>query len=384
MASINGPGPSPVSPQPATTVPAGSTTQTPGVVLPPLYTNSFSGRGPAIQLGLSAPRNIGDLEAIFAEIATKLRETRTETESNTSVAETSSRRTQLAQAASFFSQLFKWGVEIDSNIANIKVQEAKIVVFDAELADLAVQKQTLESSKLGLETTIASLTTTIAASETQIGTNTREIQRLTGLYNQSKDAGERASLLSQIGALDRENTGLGQTIIRATTDRQKNQTKLEGVNAEIEGVDREIADVTEKREKAVKSKKASEDRIGVLTTASVNLVLTLIPFAISALLGGSSQSARQSGQTRETGDNFEQTLKETIESISDLGEIQLDLNFTSQGAADGASSGTAAALGFATLAASVVSSLQDALRAPSPQSAQGFGQDPNARVRLAI
>ena len=46
----------------------------PEAVPPPLYKNVFISESSALALGLSQPRNLGDLEAIFAEISAKLSE----------------------------------------------------------------------------------------------------------------------------------------------------------------------------------------------------------------------------------------------------------------------------------------------------------------------
>ena len=99
----------------------------------PAYQETLTTQGRAFSLGLSAPRNHGDIEALFAEIATKFGVETAKATDYAEAAEDAKRSTALRAAAGNLGLCASLDAAIQAAEANIAKQEAIIAKKTEEI-----------------------------------------------------------------------------------------------------------------------------------------------------------------------------------------------------------------------------------------------------------
>lgn len=415
---IPGDGTIPVAPE-TTTTSTTTSTPTPGPgTPPPLFQNRFSGIGNALALGLADPRrNAGDIEAVFAEIAAKLRETQATTNDNAAVAQSESRRSDITRAGALLAKLEALGVVIDSNRENIRTQEARITVIDGQLAPLREQRSSLEAQKASLEAQQAALPGQINTLNGQIST----LQgTLPGLINQANaalvafssattDEARNAALSQYITAINQYNANV-MTINTLTGQRDGLQNQLNSVNSQLNTVNAQLAtvraqitDLENQRQDATNSINASVGRINAALVEMISTFFAMLSLITQSMLGVQGEEAEARGATRANDDSFEKTLLGTLSQINRDLEERVELRFMEEGAILGlglpateqqrgatatrfgsVSPAQSLALGFAAVVASLNGALSSLLADGVPQNAGAMAQAGASRTRLAI
>lgn len=334
--------PSPI-PVPTTTTPP--TTPASSSAPSQLFSSRFTGASTAIALGLASPStSLGDFEALFAEIAEKLKTTQTESRSDSAVAQSEDRRSKIQRALTLLSEFERQVGVIKENQENIKVQNANIAAIDSELVGLNAQK--------------TSLNTQIADIDAQIADANGATPGL--------DA-QRANLVSQLG----------------------------GVQGQIDALEAD-------RQEAVDSKNESQANINNAIFKMISLLFAWFTFMVTALTLVQGEEMRAAGQTHTSKDDFEQSFLDVWEHVNKLEGNDIDFRFFEEAAITGAGalseqqgdgvperfgavpSAQASALGFAAAVETLAGVLSGLGGSDVTQSAGAMAQEGLARTRVPL
>ena len=116
-----------------------------------LYALTFSGGESATILGLTAPKNLGDVEALFAEIAAVLDETFEDARSEADLAATEAARSGLMSLAALLMDASTASAAMDTASGKIEKLEAENTTLQGQIDTLEGQKTLLKTQKAGLE-----------------------------------------------------------------------------------------------------------------------------------------------------------------------------------------------------------------------------------------
>lgn len=356
-APLTGPAPLP-SASPATTAAPVQTA--------PTYLQSFSGLGTAVALGLAVPRNLGDTEALFAEISTKLDATRNKADDNEEIARTASKRTEIARMSSLITLLSNFSAirdiekEAEVPIAN---RAAAATARDAAQGD--VDRYTAAISDLD-NPSVSNLSAPSVGGRTlrgsvpyetaQVNTATSRLDGLVSAPQASwpNGADYATGLAFFLGAA---NPGANPSDIAASynalytarpmlanaqaeraqlvTLRDQAQTVVDTQQAEFERWDA-IAAPLEADIQAAKDRlpDRTTDAAGVGTTFSFADLMThfaaLMPIFASNLLSLQVGKARETGETTDIVSDVDQNLEDIIDQIRDIDYERLELQFMSR------------------------------------------------------
>jgi len=410
MSVINGPGQSLFTPlivpeAPETGAPAQSG-QNNAQVLPPIYASSFSGLTTAMGLGLASPRNQGDIEAIFAEVAEKLDKINSVTRDNERVADSNSRRTSLQTAGVLFSQMNGVGALVESNKDNIKDQNAKIedvngqiTVLEAQRSMLTATRDSLNGQLNGLQSQRNSLYNTLGTLQSELQTLQQQLSQLQGANPQNQAAiiakqDQIAGKWNQIGGVNGQISTVDWQISTVSGQIATLNNQINGINGQINGLVNE-------RNVAQASKNKSEQDIEDLNAAYAVLVATVMPYATAQMTGSNSSNARISGQTNEIVSDYDQLMEQVLDNLTDLADRILELNFIARGAQEGragaSGDGTALPSSFGQLSpvqalaagfVGLIQALRDTLGGlaggDNLATAGALGQGGGSRMQLAL
>jgi hypothetical protein len=332
----------------------------------PTYLQSFSGSVTAIALGLAVPRNLGDTEALFAEISTKLDATRNENEDNEALAQSASRRTEIARLSSLITLLTNF-----SAIRDIE-QEAEVPIANRAAAEAArddaqddVDTYTSTISQLD-RSGVSSLSTPSVSGRALRGSIPYETAQrdqaatqLSGLVSAPQGAwptgasyadglayfqaaanggASPASVTLAFNAWYNANTYLANAQAEraeVVTLRAAAQTVVTEQQAEYDRWDAVAAPLEAEINEAKANLPASTTTsAGVGTSFSFGDLMTFFAALLPAITGTvqslKSDTARESGVTNEIVSDVDQNLADIIAQIRDIDYERLELQFMSR------------------------------------------------------
>lgn len=400
----------------------------------PLFANSFAGQTNALRLGLAPPRgNIGDAEALFAQIAAALKELQSESKDNEYFARSSQRLTNVSGAAAPLQQLVALNLSMMRDEVEISEQEVKIGIINEKLVPLEAEKTRLEGEVSSLngrisskESLIEQMRLDIVALEGQIkelddeiillqadrtyhngrrnnmsltqaqrNFSQQEYDRLRGVI-QSKTE-QRNQLNSNLTAKVKDRNDLIGEVGALKAERDILQTELDGVNEQIDLLEAE--------------KGAAFARIATLEQSIQNSFASFVPiflgaflFTLATQLQARGEQSRESFGVRVYGDAFEDTLQQITADLRRLVQEKVAEEFVEENAmlglgdprfdqGDGVAIRFGAiqpsqtlAMGFASGIASIIGTLRVLLEQSekAPQPPDDLARAGAARMRVAI
>lgn len=271
----------------------------------PLYLTNFSAQTSAALLGLSQPRSLGDLEALFAQISSELGETQTKTEGFSRAAQSSARSTTLLAAARNLLEMLGVALTVEVEAKEIAKQEGIITEKKDELSTLNTQRDGLVSQRDRLQDQL----------DTKRETRTGIDLEVVGLYIEyyalltvgAFDAA--ADVMAQIESKESQSAALLAEI-------QTLETQVSDLNGQITDLDFQILGVEIDLAVAEAAKKASEDALDAAVNLLALLFITLLPFTLFLALGAKSESAQDSFALRPDNIELDEVLKDAIDRIA--------------------------------------------------------------------
>ncbi len=391
--------------------PAAPTGQTAGTTqVAPRYQLDFGGMTRSLAAGLSAPSSVGDIEVLFAQIASNLKDSLGALSKMDNVARAESSRGALGVAMAAFDKMVRWGATIDVNNANIKTQQGIIdeqtpIKTSAERtkAGLEGQRSSLQTTMAGNNSTISSLQTSNSTLATERNTLATERSRL----DPKKPAD--ATRIAQIDArtevirqtIDANNARIGQLQF----DNAGLQRQIDGLNPQIAAQQAIIDTAAAKIDAAQKSQNQSAQVISQTKTAMGNFVDSTILLLMASRGGIEGDMARDAAQVETEGDAFDTLVSNLARALVLVGEAMAekerdaDVVLTTEGAGlnleqsmpnrFGMQSSTVSrAIAFAGLVAGTIAVVNDLLRSLTAglgmQSAESFAQAGEPRVRVPV
>lgn len=484
------------------TTPVSTPTPTP-TPPPPLFSQSFSGSGTALLLGLATPRgNFGDSEALFAQIAAALKAVEAEAKDNDEFARSSERLGLSQRTATALQQMVNLNIQTVGHEINILEKGLRIEAIDEELVPLKAQKAELEGEIERLNGVISTyqgqidgLTTQINALggqidgltgqintlNGQIGTLEGQINTLTGQINtlngqietqtttvnslaqqlqtaQTNYAnattpadrnywqGQINTLTPQLGSAQQTLTSLTQTrdarVDERTTkqgelnqvtssrdglvstrtglqnerddkinERSQKQQQLDAARGQLQTAQTELNAVNGEINALEDEKAAAQDSINASSTAIVGLIEQMIAVVLGGLLFTqamqgllSGEASRDSFDTREFTDKFEDALGQILAEVTKLVQEKADGEYVQENAQIGLGDwrfeqgdriavrfgalqpAQTMALGFASALSSIVGTLRTLMEQADsmPQTAATMAQSGVERMRMSL
>jgi cell division protein FtsB len=290
----------------------------------PAFQETLTTQGRAFALGLGAPRNHGDIEAIFAEIATKYGAEVSKANDFSNAAATAVRSTALAAAAGSLAFFATFNTIMITAEANIKTQNQvigqktqQITALEAEKAPLVARRDALNAEFGNNVGQIAQNVITIAGLGTQLAGV--EIARATAC---GLDAGGAAcrdltaqsnSLQSQIRTLEGQNSTL-------SARNSQISAEVSTLNGQINELQRQIDTATSERNAAVGSRNASQNAYNVALATLNVFAAVLIPFAVGLALGQAGAGARASFDLGPDQNGFDNAIAQAVNRLADLSD----------------------------------------------------------------
>lgn len=336
----------------------------------PTYLQNFALSTSATALGLAAPRNLGDIEALFAEIASKLDVTRNETDDNEIVATTEAKRTEVARLSSLITMVANFGA---------------IVSVERELEEPARLRGEAAAARDAAQNDADNYQQNIAAldngSVSDLGFNSVSGRALRGSI--PYETGQRAAAADRLTAL----TGVPQgnwppnpslsyfesrapalppgVVAAAYIQWQQAGTFLANAQAEraelvnlraqaLETVETQqaeferwdaVAAPLEARISAARSAMPSSTQTDTGSTSFFDLMLffaALLPAILGLMLNQQLDQSDKGGETNEIVSDVDQNLKEVIDQIRDIDFERLELQYMSRMSAGDPGSGVTA------------------------------------------
>jgi hypothetical protein len=341
----------------------------------PTYLQSFSGASTAIALGLSTPRNLGDTEALFAEISTKLEATRTTNEDNDAIAKSAARRTEMARLSSLITLLTNFSairdieIEAEVPIANRAAAEAARDSAQADVDTYTNSISNLDNPNVSrLPTSSVSGRALRGSIPYETAQRNQAAGQLSGLVNppqgnwpsgssyqagltyflgNAQNGASAADITSAYNAWYSGNVYLsnaqaerGELVsLRATA-----QSTVDAQQAEYERWDAIAAPLEAEINQA-------KDNLPAATTTEANtgnsfsfadlmtFFAALLPTVSGTMLNMQQDKARESGVTNEIVSDVDQNLEDIIDQIRDIDYERLELQFMSRMSAGDPGSG---------------------------------------------
>lgn len=359
------------------------------------------GAGNALMLGLSRPRNIGDIEAMFSEIAAKLRDTQVDTRALRDEAGLANRQSALRNAAFVITSMLNWGADIDRERENIAEQQALIAEATAQIEDLQAERGTLVSQRDGLNSQIAGLNGQIATRQAQIASNTAQINVLNAQIA-TADEPQRSQLIAQRDALQAQNQQLQAEITGLEATRNDLQAQVNEIEGQIAEIDAEIAELEDAIAEATESIAASEAEIEARLGMMASLVESALGFFNLMERDSSNAQARGLAVTQTLFDRFEGALARVLDQLIERDTDDERTDFTAENARLGLGNPTAqqgdgvagrfgaltpaqaSALGFAAAVLGSLAGVLQAMQGPAQQTPQAMQNEGLLRMRMAI
>lgn len=290
----------------------------------PLFQETLTTQGRIFGLGLGAPRNFGDIEALFAEIATKFGGEVGKATDFAEAAEDAKRSTALRASIGTLGFCASLSATIQAATLNIARQTAIIGQLNKEITDLNGQKTELQTELAGLQSQKASLDTQIGQIGAQIGTKYSELNALQA--SQATACGADAASATCISATQAVNDKTAEISALQTQFNSLN-TQMSGVLAQISSVNSQIADIDAqisvlngRISTANASKNASQSNLNLATTM-LNFFSTLfLPSAVSLALLTINEMARASFEMLPTQLGLEKAIEDAANNIADKAE----------------------------------------------------------------
>lgn len=211
--------PAPLSTPETGTTPVPTSTPTP----PPLFSQTFSGQGTALLLGLATPRgNFGDSEALFAQIAAALKAVEAEAKDNDEFARSSERLGLSQRTATALQQMVNLNLQTVGHEINILEKGLRIEAIDEELVPLNAQKAELEGEIDRLNGIISTYEGDIADLNSRISDLTGQITTLNGQIGTLN--GQISTLNGEIGTLNGQISNQTTTVNSLSQQLQTAQT----------------------------------------------------------------------------------------------------------------------------------------------------------------
>jgi hypothetical protein len=275
----------------------------------PAYQETLTTQGRAFALGLGAPRNHGDIEALFAEIATKFGAETAKATDYAEAAEDAKRSTALRAAAGNLGLCASLDAAIQAAEANIARQEAIIAKKTEEIDTKNNQIDALNAkydeyrsewndnaaTQLDNAGTIIELGFEIAAA--WLVDDTAEVDRLQG----------------QIDALEAQNS----TLFNRNLYLDGEMFKIAG---EVTKLGFEIAGLEIERGWAELSILGSEAEIGLAQGLLDTLGLIFIPFSVDLALRTIGEVGRASFEVTADQAGLDKAVEDATDNISDQAE----------------------------------------------------------------
>lgn len=381
-----------------------------GAALPvvPQYQMNFAGLTRSMAAGLSAPTSVGDLEVLFAQIASNLKDSLGALAKMDGAARSEASRGALGQAMAAFDQMVRWGVSVDTNRENIKVQQ-KIVDDQTVERDTAVlAKQNLQGQVDTKQGQINTNTTNISAYQGTINTLSTEKNALLNeksKLNATKDAVRIGQIDARVNQINGDLSYLGGLITNLQTANTTLQGEINTLNGQITTQQGIIDGAQLKIDAANKSKKDSEDTIRSALSSMESFVDSTVLLMMAARGSLQGEMARNAALFDTQGDTFDTLLGNMAQALVALGEVlaqgRIDADVAT--VADGAglnldqsvperfgqqSAPVARAMAFAGVVAGTLAVVGEVVRNLTQglgmQSAGSFAQAGEPRVRVPV
>lgn len=204
-----------------------------------LYALSFSGGATAAAMGLSAPRNLGDVEALFAEIAAVLDRTVGDAAAQSDLAATESARSGLLSLSALIGNAAAAAAIMTATKSAITALETMNTTLQGEVETLEKQEEALETEREGLSTDTAGYLSTMETERAAIAERDALIEAEQAKDEPDQDAidaWEAANETSQ-GLIDDAGDDL---IVASARITEIDRTDLPAVRADIELKERTI------------------------------------------------------------------------------------------------------------------------------------------------
>ncbi len=299
MAAISSPTPT-VTPSTTPVTPSGSTgTSSSSSSGQPLYLGSFSSQSIASSLGLSTPRSLGDLEALFAEISSELGETQNQAAGFTRAANTSARSTSLIAAARNLLQMVGVALNIETEDKEIAKQQAIITAKKDELQGLKDQRSGLVSTRDAAQD----------SKSDKVGERDGHNLDLIGLYILALAAPDDQALKDEI-AYKEGRVGTLNGEIDALT------SQINELNGQITALDFDIAGVEIELFFAGEAKDAATEALEAAIALLALLFVALLPFSIFLAMEAKKDAGQDSFAVSSDNLDLDQVLKDAIDRIA--------------------------------------------------------------------
>lgn len=303
----------------------GTTSDAPAAEAParsaPVFLETLTTQGGVSALGLGAPRNHGDIEAIFAEIATKYGVQAERARDYAEAAEDAKRSTSLTAAIGNLAVFATLGSIIIAEDANIRKQEAIINQKTQQINQKTAEKNALQALHDQYRDEKNANTATIAENEARIVILTGQLATVEPVRAaacalnsggaECRDLTQRAaSLTGEISALQTQNAQLSSR--NAYLDGE--MSRLSG---EIRVLSDEIAELERDRSAAQASKRESEGKKSAATTLLNAFALVLIPFTVDLALHTIGAMGRASFETSPGQNVIDRAVSEVVDKFAD-------------------------------------------------------------------
>lgn len=356
---------------------------------PVLFAGRMTGLGTATALGLASPRrSSADFEALFAQIAAKLKETEAQNRSDDAIARSEERRTAMTRAGSLLTALQQLGTTIDVNEENIRVKSARIDQINVELAPLYSQRTAYDQQ-------IASYQSQINANNTTLGALGTQRNSLVNAYFAATSDAERTSIMNQIYAIDSQVYALHT----ANAGLSGSMNTVQGLRNVVQG---QITELETERSAAEQSISNSQNAIVNAINQMIALILASLSILFGVMTSVQAGEMRAVGKTSQAGDDFEQELSRVLANANKVLQDRVDLRFMEEGATLGEGAGDSEqangvatrfgavgtvqsrALGFIAAVEAAIGALARLTGDSLMQNAGAMANAGNARMRVAV
>ena len=300
----------------------------------PAFQETLTTQGRAFALGLGVPRNHGDIEAVFAEIATKFGAEVERANDFANAAQTAVRSTALAAAAGSLAFFATFNAIMLNAEANIARQNVVIEAKNETITNLEAQKAPLVSQRNALNAEYSANASTYWQNISQINQLNAQLATLEPARATAcaADAGGAScqNLTSQVNGIRSTISSLNAQNAALVNRNNEISGQVAALNNEINILQGQINTATSERNAATNSRNQSQNDYNVALATLNAFAAVLIPFTVALALGTIGAGGRASFDLGPDQQGFDDAIAQAVNRLADLSDEMGNLSMLRQ------------------------------------------------------